>query len=110
MTVNNEIGVQQPIEEIGNHGITFMFPTRPNKEKPYFWNIPVSALDSSFKNLAFLNIFSLFSTGRICRSKGVFLHTDAAQAVGKIPINVLDWKVDLMSISGHKIYGPKGEP
>ncbi|TNM89203.1 hypothetical protein fugu_005458 [Takifugu bimaculatus] len=46
--------------------------------------------------------------GRICRSKGVFLHTDAAQAVGKIPINVSDWKVDLMSISGHKIYGPKG--
>ncbi|XP_014860507.1 PREDICTED: cysteine desulfurase, mitochondrial [Poecilia mexicana] len=62
MTVNNEIGVKQPIEEIG----------------------------------------------QICRSKGVFLHTDAAQAVGKIPISVSDWKVDLMSISGHKIYGPKG--
>ncbi|XP_070703327.1 cysteine desulfurase [Pempheris klunzingeri] len=62
MTVNNEIGVKQPIKEIG----------------------------------------------QICRSKGIFLHTDAAQAVGKIPINVMDWKVDLMSISGHKIYGPKG--
>ncbi|CAK6960908.1 cysteine desulfurase%2C mitochondrial isoform X2 [Scomber scombrus] len=62
MTINNEIGVKQPIEEMG----------------------------------------------QICRSKGVFLHTDAAQAVGKIPINVTDWKVDLMSISGHKIYGPKG--
>ncbi|KAM7422014.1 hypothetical protein PAMA_010205 [Pampus argenteus] len=62
MTVNNEIGVKQPIKEIG----------------------------------------------QICRSKGVFLHTDAAQAVGKIPINVTDWKIDLMSISGHKIYGPKG--
>ncbi|XP_027859502.1 cysteine desulfurase [Xiphophorus couchianus] len=62
MTVNNEIGVKQPIKEIG----------------------------------------------QICRSKGVFLHTDAAQAVGKIPISVSDWKVDLMSISGHKIYGPKG--
>ncbi|XP_022597878.1 cysteine desulfurase, mitochondrial [Seriola dumerili] len=62
MTVNNEIGVKQPIKEIG----------------------------------------------KICRSKGVFLHTDAAQAVGKVPINVSDWKVDLMSISGHKIYGPKG--
>lgn len=99
MTVNNEIGVQQPIGEIGKHGITYMFPARPIKEKSYSW----------FKNLAFITI-SLFSTGRICRSKGVFLHTDAAQAVGKIPINVLDWKVDLMSISGHKIYGPKGEP
>ncbi|XP_071370586.1 cysteine desulfurase [Centroberyx affinis] len=62
MTVNNEIGVKQPIKEIG----------------------------------------------QLCRSKGVFLHTDAAQAVGKIPINVSDWRVDLMSISGHKIYGPKG--
>ncbi|MEQ2220286.1 cysteine desulfurase, partial [Ilyodon furcidens] len=62
MTINNEIGIKQPIKEIG----------------------------------------------QICRSKGVFFHTDAAQAVGKIPISVSDWKVDLMSISGHKIYGPKG--
>uniref|UniRef100_A0A9J7XCT8 cysteine desulfurase n=1 Tax=Cyprinus carpio carpio TaxID=630221 RepID=A0A9J7XCT8_CYPCA len=62
MTVNNEIGVKQPIKEIGH----------------------------------------------LCRSKNVFFHTDAAQAVGKIPINVNDWKVDLMSISGHKLYGPKG--
>ncbi|KAM4581854.1 cysteine desulfurase [Fundulus diaphanus] len=62
MTINNEIGVKQPIKEIG----------------------------------------------QICRSKGVFLHTDAAQAVGKIPMSVTDWKIDLMSISGHKIYGPKG--
>uniref|UniRef100_A0A671RK03 NFS1 cysteine desulfurase n=1 Tax=Sinocyclocheilus anshuiensis TaxID=1608454 RepID=A0A671RK03_9TELE len=62
MTINNEIGVKQPIKEIGH----------------------------------------------LCRSKNVFFHTDAAQAVGKIPINVNDWKVDLMSISGHEIYGPKG--
>ncbi|KAG9353402.1 hypothetical protein JZ751_017997 [Albula glossodonta] len=62
MTVNNEIGVKQPVDQIG----------------------------------------------QICRSRNVFFHTDAAQAVGKVPINVADWKVDLMSISGHKIYGPKG--
>ncbi|CAG5978158.1 unnamed protein product [Menidia menidia] len=62
MTINNEIGVKQPIDDIG----------------------------------------------RICRSKGVFFHTDAAQAVGKIPLSVTESKVDLMSISGHKIYGPKG--
>ncbi|KAG5680341.1 hypothetical protein PVAND_009852 [Polypedilum vanderplanki] len=62
MSVNNEIGVRQPIEEIG----------------------------------------------KLCRSKKVFFHTDAAQAVGKIPINVNEMNIDLMSISGHKIYGPKG--
>lgn len=62
MMVNNEIGVVQPIAEIG----------------------------------------------AICRKKKVFLHTDAAQAVGKIPVDVNEMMIDLMSISGHKIYGPKG--
>ncbi|CAD5205970.1 unnamed protein product [Bursaphelenchus okinawaensis] len=62
MAVNNEIGVRQPLKEIGE----------------------------------------------LCRKKGVKFHTDAAQAVGKVDINVDDLKLDLMSISGHKIYGPKG--
>ncbi|MBF0269258.1 MAG: IscS subfamily cysteine desulfurase [Alphaproteobacteria bacterium] len=62
MAVNNEIGVIQPMAEIG----------------------------------------------AICRSKGVFFHTDCAQAVGKIPLDVDAMNIDLMSISGHKIYGPKG--
>lgn len=62
MTVNNEIGVVQPIEEIG----------------------------------------------KLCRSKKIYFHTDGAQAVGKIPLDVNKMNVDLMSISGHKIYGPKG--
>lgn len=62
MAVNNEIGVIQPLAEIG----------------------------------------------KMCRSKGVFFHTDAAQAYGKIELNVDEMNIDLLSISGHKIYGPKG--
>ncbi|KAK0614232.1 pyridoxal phosphate-dependent transferase [Immersiella caudata] len=62
MAVNNEIGVIQPLDEIG----------------------------------------------KLCREKKVFFHTDAAQAVGKIPMDVNAMNIDLMSISSHKIYGPKG--
>lgn len=62
MAVNNEIGVIQPLSEIG----------------------------------------------KICREKGVFFHTDAAQAVGKITVDVEAMNIDLLSLSSHKFYGPKG--
>ena len=62
MTANNEIGVLQPIDEIG----------------------------------------------KICKEKGVLFHTDAVQAVGKVPLDVNKSNVSLMSMTGHKLYGPKG--
>jgi cysteine desulfurase len=62
MTANNEIGVIQPIAEIG----------------------------------------------AIAKEKGILFHTDAVQAVGKVPFDVTQMKVDLVSLSAHKIYGPKG--
>src|SRR6187401_3258076 len=62
MTANNEIGVLQPIAEIG----------------------------------------------AIAKEKGILFHTDAVQAVGKIPVDVTTAKVDLVSMSAHKMYGPKG--
>ncbi|CDJ37242.1 cysteine desulfurase, putative [Eimeria tenella] len=46
--------------------------------------------------------------GRVCREKGVFFHTDASQGFGKVPLNVDEMNIDLLSVSGHKIYGPKG--
>lgn len=50
----------------------------------------------------------LAEIGALCHARGVLFHTDAAQAVGKIPLDVVAMHVNLMSISGHKLYGPKG--
>ncbi len=53
-------------------------------------------------------IQDLEAIGRLCREKGIIFHCDATQAAGKIDLNVDRLNVDLMSLSGHKVYGPKG--
>jgi len=69
--------------------------------------------DTIVASVMFLNneigvIQPVAELGEICRENKVFFHTDGAQALGKIPISVNDMKIDAMSLSGHKIYGPKG--
>ena len=51
---------------------------------------------------------TLAELGTVCREAGVLMHTDAAQSFGKVPLDVQDMALDLISLSGHKIYGPKG--
>ena len=53
-------------------------------------------------------IQDIAAIGELCRSKGVIFHCDATQAVGKMDLDMEKLKVDLMSLSGHKVYGPKG--
>ena len=53
-------------------------------------------------------IFPLPEIADLCRSKGVFFHTDAVQAVGKMPINLSGLPIHLLSLSGHKLHAPKG--
>ncbi|RLA73141.1 MAG: cysteine desulfurase, NifS family [Epsilonproteobacteria bacterium] len=53
-------------------------------------------------------IFPIKEIGEICKEKGVLFHSDAVQAVGKIPVDVQDVHIDFMSMSAHKFHGPKG--
>ncbi len=53
-------------------------------------------------------VTDIAAIGEITRAKGVLFHVDAAQSAGKLPINLAEMKVDLMSVCAHKIYGPKG--
>jgi len=61
-----------------------------------------------FANNEIGTIQPIAEIGKLCHARNVVFHTDAVQAVGKIPVDVQAMNIDLLSISGHKIYGPKG--
>jgi len=46
--------------------------------------------------------------GELCRSRGVLVHVDAAQSIGKVPVPLDEWEVDVVALTAHKVYGPKG--
>ncbi|MDD4312331.1 MAG: cysteine desulfurase NifS [Eubacteriales bacterium] len=61
-----------------------------------------------FANNEVGSINPIAEIGKICRDKGVLFHTDAVQATGHVPIDVVEMKIDMLSISAHKFHGPKG--
>jgi cysteine desulfurase len=61
-----------------------------------------------FANNEIGTIQPIAAIGKVCKEKGVLFHTDAVQAVGKVPVDVIAMNIDLLSMTAHKLYGPKG--
>ena len=61
-----------------------------------------------FANNEIVTIQPIKEIGAICREKKVLFHTDAVQAIGSVPVDVKEMNIDLLSLAGHKLYGPKG--
>lgn len=111
--------VLDPIARLGRRGFDVtVLPVRPNSD-PLAGQVDVEHLAASLRDDTILVsvmlanneigvIQPLTEIAAICKERGVLLHCDATQAVGKIPVNVRTLDIDLMSFSGHKIHGPKG--
>lgn len=71
--------------------------------RPQTWGLSLMAVNNEIGSLQ-----PVREVAQLCRQQGIPMHCDAVQAPGRIACNVRDWDVDLLSLSGHKLYGPKG--
>jgi cysteine desulfurase len=97
-----KLGYQVTFLQVDEHGILDLERLRAALTPK---TILVSVM---FANNEIGTIQDIRSIGAMCRENGVLFHTDATQAAGKLTINVEELKIDLLSCSAHKIYGPKG--
>jgi cysteine desulfurase len=106
--------VLDPCKRLEKEGfaVTYLTPDRSGRIDPSAVRAALRP-DTVLVSIMFANneigvIQDIAAMGAICRERGIPFHTDAAQAVGKIPVDVRELPVDILSFTGHKLYGPKG--